>query len=66
MNMNNPRIRFNWGYHDGALAYDLRQGYRYTHFDRQYLAGWQAGYEGRKQGAYTTDSTQAWGRLKRA
>lgn len=44
----NNEIRTNWGYWDGRLAAELKQPYRYHHFDKSYLAGWQQGYEERK------------------
>ncbi len=50
MGLDNQRIRFNWGYHDGASS--QRNGYKTTeeaalfvqhHFDRAYADGFVAG-----------------------
>ena len=60
--MKTPRIRFNWGYHDGAMAFDMRYPYQYKHFDLWYLKGWQAGYEDRHEGCYRQCSDLAWGK----
>jgi ribosome modulation factor len=55
-----PRIRFNWGYHDGANAAKQKRPYKYKHFDKVWLAGWQAGYEDERAGNYRESSDAAW------
>lgn len=67
MGLDNQRIRFNWGYHDGASS--LRNGYKTSeeavvfvqhHFDRAYADGFAAGMRDQATGCYTNDSTAAW------
>ena len=57
-----PRIRFNWGYHDGA--HDVRRRGQIAsmagHFDKMYAAGYLVGVDDAKRGEYTGDSTRAW------
>ena len=64
-----PRIRFNWGYHDGAS--DLKNGWtrldgatvsniEYKHFDKSYSRGYVEGYYDFKEGIYNENSTAAW------
>jgi len=56
-----PRIRFNWGYHNGANGLNLANyGYLYTHYDKPYLAGWQLGHRDKKEGTYSDDSLPPW------
>jgi len=38
----------NQGYWDGRLQFEMGFPYRYTHFSKPYLAGWQEGYEARR------------------
>ena len=63
------RVRFNWGYHDGASAYTnpraslVRNGFGTrmdTHPDRPYSKGYEAGYRDKQAGVYQEDSTAAW------
>lgn len=67
MGLDNQRIRFNWGYHDGAS--DVRNVYKTTeerqqfaasHFDRAYAEGHAAGDAAQTAGTYTNDSMVAW------
>jgi len=56
-----PRIRFNWGYHNGANGFNLKNaGYLYTHFDKTYLKGWQLGHRDKAAGNYNENSSAAW------
>lgn len=57
------RIRFNWGYHDGA--HDTRVGFVRRddldqHYDQVYVRGYRAGAEDMRQATYFGDSTKAW------
>jgi len=57
------RIRFNWGYHDGAL--DIRTGFVRRddldkHYDTVYVVGYRAGAEDMRNATYFEDSTKAW------
>ena len=56
------RIRFNWGYHDGAL--DVRTGFERKddlnkHYDQVYVRGYRAGAEDMRQATYFGDSVKA-------
>jgi hypothetical protein len=61
-----PRIRFNWGFHDGAA--DQRRGFVALwnrgavvhHHDGTYLAGYRAGQDAVKAGLSTESSDAAW------
>jgi hypothetical protein len=64
-----PRVWFNWGYHDGAN--DTQNGWKRAdgctvsdiqvkHFDRNYADGYVAGVYDFRDGKYTEDSTLAW------
>jgi hypothetical protein len=61
-----PRIRFNWGFHDGAA--DQRSGFVALwnrgavahHFDRTYVEGYYAGRDAVKAGLPTESSQPAW------
>lgn len=57
-----PRIRFNWGYHDGAMEAQKRGWDRSLkpHFDQIYIEGYQAGRSDFLNGIYAGDSTEAW------
>lgn len=61
-----PRIRFNWGYHDGAN--DVIKGRRVRsmtgHFDRFYAQGYEAGVDDARAGDYCDDSSVAWAHRK--
>lgn len=61
MKLNNPKIRFNMGYHDGACGHNLSNGggYLYSHFDKIYLAGWQLGNRDHCCNQYAGDSSSA-------
>lgn len=55
------RVRFNWGYHDGAVVGAPRLD---SHYDRFYLAGYRLGQRDRNAGGYdsqTATSDAAWG-----
>lgn len=56
-----PRIRFNWGFHDGA-AESRRNRIRNVsrHFDRIYAEGYQAGVSAAQRGDNTDSSAPAW------
>lgn len=62
--LDEPRIRFNWGYHDGAS--DVRnnrhksQEWFRNHFDKVYLQGYDVGRRDMQNGEYTENSTRAW------
>ena len=67
MGLDNQRIRFNWGYHDGASS--QRNGYKTTeeaalfvqhHFDRAYADGFVAGMRDEAAKVYANNSTAAW------
>lgn len=67
MGLDNQRIRFNWGYHDGASQ--QRNIYKTTeeaalfvqhHFDRAYADGFVAGMCDEATGTYANNSTTAW------
>lgn len=54
------RIRFNWGYHDGANDSLKRKWRVTTHFDKTYLKGYDRGFDDQNNGVYNQDSTEAW------
>ncbi len=60
--LDSPRIRFNWGYHDAAM--DVREGWKIrdmsAHFDRNYAAGYVEGVKDAREGAYEGNSERAW------
>ena len=67
MGLDNQRIRFNWGYHDGAST--LRNNFKTeqeiaefvaNHFDRAYSDGFAAGVRDQSDGRYTNNSQIAW------
>ena len=68
-----PRVRFNWGYHDGASStaraivvnwsrgrwdYDGRGAM--AKYDSYYAAGFELGERDKREGSYCADSTAAW------
>lgn len=53
-------VRFNWGFHDGMDASAHRGHSVYTHFDKAYLAGWQAGFQQFKSTGLSLSSDSAW------
>lgn len=65
-----PRVRFNWGYHDAqGTEYISVQSYHDTqrtrdwaaeHFDKHYGAGFIAGLNDKELGRYNGSSEQAW------
>jgi hypothetical protein len=61
-----PRVRFNWGYHDGALAAKegIRPQWKSPHFDPHYEAGYNEGTNDHKLGEYHEDSSEAWSRTR--
>ena len=60
LTLDSPRLRFNRGYHDGAQTARERWPYRCTHFDKVWLAAFQAGYNDQRNGVYSEDSSAAW------
>lgn len=67
--LDDPRIRFNWGYHDGAS--DVRNNRHKSdewfrkHFDKVYLQGYAAGWRDMQNGEYQENSTRAWNERRR-
>lgn len=58
-----PQVRFNWGFHAGAEA----KSYLYSHADKYYLAGHNAGFNGRSSyDPQTSLSADAWQTFKEA
>ena len=57
-----PRLRFNWGYHDGAGDVQHRRRVRSMtdHYGKIYAQGYEFGTEDAKNDAYTGDSEAAW------
>ena len=58
-----PRIRFNWGYHDGARDEQKNQLPMWEgkgHFDKIYVEGYKAGRTDVQREEYQGDSSQAW------
>lgn len=57
-----PRIRFNWGYHDGAFEQVEFSKTRdmSTHFDWWYAQGYERGIADAKAGTYANNSCAAW------
>jgi hypothetical protein len=61
--LDHDRIRFNWGYHDGA--HDSATGFTradklWEHYDIVYVRGYHAGYEDDQNGIPTDSSEPAW------
>ena len=59
--LESPRVRFNWGYHDGALEASwgkVRSMSR--HFDKIYAQGYEFGVEDFHEGKDTSNSNDAW------
>jgi hypothetical protein len=56
-----PRIRFNWGYHDGANE-AKRERIRNVagHYDKVYAQGYRYGVEDQTAGVYQGNSDKAW------
>lgn len=63
------RIRFNWGYHDGARELtqpnpvrEQRRGrdWQAKHHDPIYVAGWNLGRDAAEAGEYTGNFQAAW------
>ena len=68
-----PRVRFNWGYHDGASdqAAWIVANWAHGRFDRDgraamrkhdrfWAEGFEAGEQARREGTYSGDSSLAW------
>lgn len=55
-----PRVRFNWGYHEGARDRDAQRMERTQFDDGFYGKGYGYGYEDVYQGRYEGDSSNAW------
>lgn len=65
MGLDNQRIRFNWGYHDGASKESRNPSTDHSalimhHFDRAYADGYLAGVLAQIRGEYADSSTAAW------
>jgi hypothetical protein len=63
--LDSDRIRFNWGYHDGAREIDRPNpnrtpGWEARHFDPVYVAGHAAGTADKRNGTYAGNSESAW------
>jgi hypothetical protein len=67
--LDETRIRFNWGYHDGASdchdnrnRIDRLNQYNITerHFDPAYAEGYRQGWQDEKDGCYRGTSELAW------
>lgn len=59
------RVRFNWGFHDGASAAKNNREPMWekgSHFDRAYEAGYWMGHKEFQEGKYNDDrlSDEAW------
>jgi hypothetical protein len=63
------RVRFNWGYHDAAMAFVTKhnrqdgltvENIEAGHFDPIYAKGWVAGWNDSVNGEYQTTSRPAW------
>lgn len=72
------QTRYNWGYHDGALA--IREGFSPVpvargektleqflaeHFDQTYADGYRAGQASQTRGTYNADSGTSWAAYSR-
>jgi len=69
MTKSSDRVRFNWGYHDGAIAC---RGLRATidrngfgvimakHNDKVYAHGYKSGFSAQQSGVYAENSDAAW------
>jgi hypothetical protein len=63
LSLDSPRIRFNWGYHDGADEFargcrrDVRVGGGIV---KAYVDGYAAGVADARGGTYAGDSETAW------
>ena len=71
MRYTESRVRFNWGYQDGAGDILAKRSPRSVagHFDAVYAQGYEYGIEDARNDAFTGDSTLAWksrASLKRA
>lgn len=65
LSLDSPRIRFNWGFHDGAAnhagrSYTDAAEFARKHFDREYARGYLAGFEAAQRGESTESSEPAW------
>jgi hypothetical protein len=58
--LDQPRIRFNWGFHDGAEHRRNRVRNVSGHFDRIYAEGYRAGVSAAASGENTESSASAW------
>ncbi len=60
-NLEQPRIRFNWGYHDGANESKRDKTRDVTgHFDSWYATGYKLGVSDATALAYEGNSDAAW------
>ena len=57
-----PRLRFNWGYHDGANDAQKQRARREVskHPDQVYAVGYHRGFQEASDGVYTNDSSESW------
>lgn len=65
LTLDSSRVRFNWGYHDGAsdVEHDRvtrKRSMMASHFDKIYAQGWEYGVEDAREGVYTGNSDEAW------
>lgn len=72
MDLDKDRVRFNWGYHDGAHEWTQHRGsaairlerwgtgWQSKHHDPVYVAGYNCGQHDAKVGCYFGDSRLAW------
>jgi hypothetical protein len=61
--LKSPRVRFNWGYHDGASDYARKRPRKWLHghpHDKVYGQGYDYGYEDAMEGTYSESSDAAW------
>jgi len=54
------RIRFNWGYHNGANPKIQTFAPKPNHFDKVYIAAWYLGKHDFEKDKYTGNSDEAW------
>ena len=61
--LESPRVRFNWGYHDGASDFLNRRRRKWLNghpHDKTYGQGYDYGYEDALRGEYSESSEAAW------
>lgn len=58
-----PQSNFNWGYHDGATDFKHGRANKWQnqeHPNKEYKAGYVAGYRDAEEHRYYEDSSTAW------